>query len=119
MPIAIEPICSPLAVDDHGTIRIGGTRVTLDSVIAAFREGYSAEEISEQYPSLSLADVYGTIAYYLRRREPLDLYLREGLARQDEAYAEIDVRHPPGSIRERLLGRSQGKRCSASSPTRT
>jgi hypothetical protein len=29
----------PLRTDDHGVVRVGGTRVTLDTVIAAFENG--------------------------------------------------------------------------------
>src|SRR5215470_8610969 len=50
----------PLTVDAHGVLRVGNTRVTLDTVIAAFADGATAEEIVQQYPSLHLADVYGS-----------------------------------------------------------
>ena len=51
--IAAEPI--PLEADGEGVVRVGGTRVTLDTVVAAFNEGATAEEIVYQYPSLDLA----------------------------------------------------------------
>lgn len=51
--------------DADGVARIGGTRVTLDSVVYAFQQGATAEEIAQQYPALKLADVYGAITYYL------------------------------------------------------
>lgn len=51
-----EPI--PLVADANGVIRVGRTRVTLDTVITAFLEGATAEEIREQYPSLQLSDIY-------------------------------------------------------------
>ncbi len=46
--------------DAHGVLRIGGGRVMLDSVVAAFEQGHSPETIRAQYPSLSLEEVYGT-----------------------------------------------------------
>jgi uncharacterized protein (DUF433 family) len=55
-----EPV--PLQTDADGVIRIGGTRVTLDTLAAAFDAGATAEEIVQQYPSLALADVYSVIA---------------------------------------------------------
>jgi hypothetical protein len=50
--IETEPI--PLEADADGVVRVGGTRVTLDTVVAAFKDGATAEEIVYQYPSLSL-----------------------------------------------------------------
>ena len=51
--IATEPI--PLTVDSDGVIRVAGTRVTLDSVVLAFLDGATAEEIAQQYPSIEPA----------------------------------------------------------------
>ena len=62
--VTSEPV--PLVTDLDGVIRVGATRVTLDTVIAAFQEGMTAEGIVEQYPSLRLADVYSVIGYFLR-----------------------------------------------------
>jgi uncharacterized protein (DUF433 family) len=56
-----EPI--PLVADANGVIRVSKTRVTLDTVITAFLEGCTAEEIREQYPSLQLSDIYFAICY--------------------------------------------------------
>ncbi len=65
----------PLTVDDDGVIRAGRTRVTLDTVIAAFLEGATAEEIARQYPSLDLADVYSVIGQRQEKRQALFLLL--------------------------------------------
>ena len=76
MPFSIEPEPIPLEVDANGAVRAGGTRITLDTIVAAFSQGATAEEITHQYPSLHLADVYAVIAYYLRRREAAESYLQ-------------------------------------------
>jgi uncharacterized protein (DUF433 family) len=68
MTLVIDSEPVPLAVDVEGVARVGGTRVTLDTLVAAFEQGATAEEIAQQYPSLGLADVYAVIGYYLRRR---------------------------------------------------
>jgi uncharacterized protein (DUF433 family) len=52
-------VCTP-----QGTWRIAGTRVSFDSVIHAFWEGATPEEICQDFPTLSLAQVYEAIAYY-------------------------------------------------------
>jgi uncharacterized protein (DUF433 family) len=70
--------------DEHGVKRVGETRVMLDSVVAAFHQGHSAETIAQQYPALTLEQIYGTITYYLANREAVDQYL----SRQDEVWQE-------------------------------
>ena len=64
--IDTEPV--PVAVDADGVARVGGTRVTLDTLVAAFEQGATAEEIAQQYPSLGLADVYSVTSARFRRR---------------------------------------------------
>ena len=58
--IADEPI--PLEPGNDGVIRIAGTRVTLDTVVTAFHQGATPEEIVQQYDSLNLADVVAVIS---------------------------------------------------------
>ena len=72
----------PLKMNKDGVILVSKTRVTLDTIIAAFSEGASAEEISYQYPSVPLGDIYSVIGYYLRKKKQVDIYLkrREKLA---------------------------------------
>jgi uncharacterized protein (DUF433 family) len=101
--IAAEPI--PLEADVDGVVRVGGTRVTLDTVVVAFKEGATAEEILYQYPSLNLADVYAVIAYYLQRRSEVEAYLRQRRAQAGEAQEQNEARFDPQGIRERLLAR--------------
>jgi uncharacterized protein (DUF433 family) len=57
---------------------IEGTRISLDSVVYAFLNGKSPESIAQDFPLLSLEQVYGAIAFYLANRELIDAYLREG-----------------------------------------
>jgi uncharacterized protein (DUF433 family) len=54
----------PLQTNQDGVILVGKTRVTLDTVVAVFSQGTTAEEIAYRYPSLNLADIYATIAFY-------------------------------------------------------
>ena len=108
-PIAQEPV--PLAVDSDGAVRVGGTRVTLDTVVAAFLDGAAAEEIVSQDPSLDLADAYAAISYYLRHRAEVETYLRERAEQAQAVREEAERRLPPEGIRARLLARrrSRGK----------
>ena len=59
--LTTEPI--PLVSGPDGVMRVRGTRVTLETVLAAFSEGATAEEIAQRYPSIPLADVYQVIGY--------------------------------------------------------
>lgn len=63
--------------DDHGVLRVGNSHVMLDSVVAAFLEGHSAEAIQSLYPTLDLTYVYGAIAHYLGHREQIDAYMNQ------------------------------------------
>jgi uncharacterized protein (DUF433 family) len=62
----------PLFADPYGTLRAQGTRVTLDSIVTAFRAGATAEEIAQKFPSVSLADVYLIISHYLHHAAEID-----------------------------------------------
>ena len=63
MPLAIEREAPPLRQGANGVIRIGHTRVTLESVITLFEQGASADEIALRYDALDLPDVYATLSY--------------------------------------------------------
>src|SRR5438105_370223 len=98
----------PLAKDAHGVYRVGGTRVTLDTVVHAFKLrrhcGATAEEIVQDFPSLQLSDVYQVIGYYLKHTAELAEYF-ETREREEK---ELLAAHPewsPGGLRERLLSR--------------
>lgn len=108
MSLAVSPEPVPLVTDTDGVVRVGTTRVTLDTVVAAFREGATAEEISQQYPTLRLADVYSIIGYYLRHRAEVDDYLVDRTRRREEVRRENEVRFDPTGIRDRLLARRPG-----------
>lgn len=98
-----EPI--PLVTDTDGVVRVSKTRVTLDTIVTAFIEGATAEEIVEQYPSLQLSDVYSIIGYYLRYKAEVDAYLGERQHFAAEVRQEAEKRFNPVGIRDRLLAR--------------
>jgi uncharacterized protein (DUF433 family) len=55
-----------------------GRRVSLDSIVYAFRSGESPETIRQNFPSLSLEQIYGAIAFYLAHRVEVDANILEG-----------------------------------------
>lgn len=98
----------PLTTDAAGVIRVGGTRVTLDTVISTFTRGATPEEIVQQYPALDLADVYATLGYYLRHRAAVETYLRQRQEQARRVRQQNEERFDPTGLRERLLARRHG-----------
>jgi uncharacterized protein (DUF433 family) len=98
-----------LQLDQHGVARVGGTRVTLDSVIAVFKQGATPEEIAESFPTLHLADIYSLLGYYLQRRDEMEAYLEKRQVERDAIRAEAERRFNLVGLRERLLARRQAK----------
>src|SRR5438067_2114864 len=104
MSITLHADPVPLRVDETGTIRVGQSRVTLDVVVQYRRLGMTPEEIARGLDTLTLADVHGALAYYLRHQAEIDEYRRrrgeeaEALLRQIEA-ANAD---PRAALKARL-----------------
>lgn len=97
----------PLETDRYGVIRVSSTRVTLDTIVSAFKDGATAEEIAQQYPSVPLVDVYYVIGYYLRRRDEVESYLGQRKKEADELQKQMEARFNPIGIRERLIARQK------------
>jgi uncharacterized protein (DUF433 family) len=100
---ASQPV--PVQLDEYGTARVGGTRVTLDSVIAVFKQGATPEEIVSKFPTLNLPDVYLVVAYYLNYTADVEEYLTQQKEEGDRIQAEIERHMDPHGIRDRLLAR--------------
>ena len=86
----------PLWQDEQGAIQIAKTRVTLDVIIAAYQHGDTPNEINQRYPTLTMADIYAVLAYYVNHREWVHAYLRERDEQADLIYHEIDAPRPEG-----------------------
>lgn len=96
-------------IEKRGTgYYVAGKRVSLDSIIHAFLDGYSAEAIVESFPSVSLEEVYGAIAFYLADRPALDAYLEEGATEFDRVREETRKKDP--AFHERLRVLLEGRR---------
>ncbi len=103
--LTIDTPPTPLSVDDQGVVLVSGTRVSLDTIVAAFDRGSTPEEICQQYPTLDLAAVYAVIWFYLRRRTEVEVYLA-GRRQQSAAVRKVnESQFDPQGIRERLLSR--------------
>jgi uncharacterized protein (DUF433 family) len=105
----LESQSLPLHVDADGVIRVAHTRVTLETVIAAFTKGATAEQITQDYPVVPLADIYAVIAFYLRQPEAVEVYLAEQRHTGQHLRRQMEVRFDPHGIRDRLLARRTSK----------
>jgi len=101
--VTAEPV--PLITDADGVVRVGSTRVTLDTVVAAYGDGLTAEGIVEQYSSLRLSDVYKVIGYFLSHQEEVNAYLRARQQLAAEVRGENEARFDPAGVRSRLMAR--------------
>src|SRR5438105_1742556 len=107
MALTIARSHIPIRVDKDGVARIGSSHVTLDTVIAAYEQDSSAEEIVSQYPTLKLADVYHVIGYYWDHQADVNAYLAERARRRAEVRRENEARSDPEGVRARLLARRE------------
>lgn len=102
MSLAISNNPIPIETDRDGVIRVGATRVSIDSVISSFQAGATAEEIAYQYPTLQLADIYTVIGYYLKNRDKVDSYLDQRQNIKDQVCTQNQARFEHSSIRARV-----------------
>src|ERR1019366_9635901 len=83
-----------------GNYYVAGTRISLDSIVHAFRRGESPETICQNFELLRLEEVYGAIAYYLANQADIDAYLMRHADVWAEGKRNADPR--PADLRERL-----------------
>jgi uncharacterized protein (DUF433 family) len=105
MSVVVSTSEIKLTKTEAGVLRIGDSRVSLDTVIIAFGQGATPEQIVEDYDSLELAEVYAAISYYLQNREEVEDYLTQRKVQRDELRRKIESRSNPQGIREKLLAR--------------
>ncbi len=82
-------------------IRIKGHRINLEHVVRYYNEGYSPEQIAQEYPGLNLEVIYATIAYYLHNKAEVDAMIARQQERTAQMMREMDAR-PPAPVVERL-----------------
>jgi uncharacterized protein (DUF433 family) len=104
MTPTIQPDPVPLRADKRGALQVGDSRLTLDALIHEFEDGADPDGIVNAYPTLSLANVFAVIAYYLRHQEEINDYLRKRQAEAAKLRQEIESRQPGrAELRAKLL----------------
>lgn len=95
----------PLSQDADGTVRVSGSRVTLETLVSAFKKGATAEQIQDSFPSLSLSQVYSVIAWYIDHENDAEEYLTERQSGADEIRQEIESQPGYSEFRENIRQR--------------
>lgn len=85
-----------------GEIRLRGHRVGLYDLVNRYREGYSAEMLALEYPTVDLALIHRVIAFYLENRTAIDAYLDQFAAELHQSERSVPNRIPLEILRERL-----------------
>jgi hypothetical protein len=76
--MTLAPILAKPYIEQRDTgYWITGTRISLDSVVLSYLNGESPENMAQNFPLLSLEQIYGAIAFYLSKRDIVDVYLEK------------------------------------------
>lgn len=121
MNMPIDPIPIPLCDDGQGGLRMAGSRVLLESVLAIVEQGGKAEDIHEAFSSLALADIHAVLAWALMHRDIVAEYLhrRDAEANSIRQRAEsLGFASPPGALKARLQNRTRKEADDAPLPGR-
>ena len=93
---------------EDGSIRVGSSRVTLDSVVREFTSGATVELIQDDFPTLSLREIYGAIAYYLDHEDRVEEYLQRRDEEAVQVRRETEDRPRSDALRRRIRERYAG-----------
>ena len=96
---------TPLVQEADGTVRISGSRVTLDTLVGAFQKGATAEQIQDSFPSISLRQIYGAIAYYLEHEAEVEAYLKMRRGEAETIRHEIESQQDTAGFKARVRAR--------------
>lgn len=100
-----------------GRLRIEGTRITVNQIVTLYKQGHNAEEIADQYPHLTMAQVYAALTYYHANREEIEADLSDdenGWPSEARAHAGNDSTNQQGRLEalqelQRRLGLTPAK----------
>ena len=116
-PVKFQVTAPPFRWDEVGGIRIGSSRVTLDSLLASYDNGSTPEEIAIQFSSLRLEDIYTSIAYYLNHRQEIDSYLEQRDRQAQQLRQQLIQKHNLVDLRQRLFTRQSQRESGQNAPS--
>jgi uncharacterized protein (DUF433 family) len=103
----------PLRLDEGGVVRIGKTRISLDLIVEQYQNGMSPEDMVRAYDTLLLADVHTVIAYFLRHKDEVRVYLKRREEEAQAVRAKLEAEHPRVTHEELLARRSAREQADA------
>lgn len=96
----------PLRADEGGVVRVGNGRVSLDLVVEQYENGMTPEDMTRAYDTLSVADAYAVIAYYLRHPDEIRAYLKRRREEAEVLRAKVEAERSPVSWEELIARRT-------------
>ncbi len=87
------------------TIRVIGSRITLDTLVHIYQRENSVEYLAEGFPTLSLEQIKAVIDWYLTHQREADEYLEEGEAEAEALWKRITSKPEYIAAHEELLRR--------------
>lgn len=110
MATVVDIFPKPVKRDKNGVLRVGNSRVSLDGIVRMFIAGFDVPKIRDAFDTLTLAEVYGAVSFYLHNRGKIDEYLLEQEALEDSARERIEKIFPPDEMAGKITGRKKGER---------
>lgn len=94
---------SPISMQDYleivppNFIRLQGHRIGLEHIVERYLDGYSPEQIAEDFPGVSLTKIYAAITFYLHHKPMVEQYLADIEAQAEAAY-QAWLADPPAVV---------------------
>jgi uncharacterized protein (DUF433 family) len=85
-----------------GSVRVIGSRITLDTIVGCYQMGDTPEDILDSFPSLTLEQINAIIGWYLNNRAEVDEYIREGEIEAEKVMREIESWPQNIAFREKM-----------------
>ena len=93
-------------------IRIKGHRIGIEHVLELYQEGYSPEQIAQEFPGLSLEKIHATITYYLHNQAEVDAYIQRSREQAEREYQEWAANPSPLIERLRAVRKQRAQQAS-------
>lgn len=78
-----------------GRLRIDGTRMTVNQIVALHKQGLSADDIVAQYPQRSLSEIFTVLAWYHANKDEFDQELATEASMDENAHRQTTERTGP------------------------
>lgn len=89
------------------TIRVIGSRITLDTLVGIYQREDSVEYLADAFPTLSRKQIKAVIDWYLTHQSEADEYLEEGEAEAEALWTKITSKPEYISFHTELLRRRE------------